>query len=314
MADVVVINPVSGRASGSWRGKLDTGADLTVIPLTLVSQLALSSAWPHSGGRLRWRIIGATRLLCATDVARPSPGHGALHCRRTAQCFGRAKCPESLCHNPGWKTSAVRIEAGLSGWAKVLRHRASGIAGHMHARCSFGKLLRKLRRKDTRERIQGQLKRAANPRQTHRLAALHAVASGCGLTKAARLGGCSRASLYRWCRRHASGSGLMDRPRRGRPRKGSGLGKSYWGRLLKRSPMKYGYQATVWTAALLKTRARKDGKGQVSERTLRRRLHEAGFRWKRPRYFYHKRAPNVGQKKGPSRGGSSGCLPTRSRS
>jgi hypothetical protein len=35
----------------------------------------------------------------------------------------------------------------------------------------------------------------------------------------------------------------------------------------------------------------------VSERTLRRRLHEDGWRWKRPRYIFSQREAAVGQKK-----------------
>jgi transposase len=38
----------------------------------------------------------------------------------------------------------------------------------------------------------------------------------------------------------------------------------------------------------------------LSARTLRRRLHAAGFRWKCPRYVYSERAAHVGQKKGGS--------------
>jgi transposase len=36
----------------------------------------------------------------------------------------------------------------------------------------------------------------------------------------------------------------------------------------------------------------------VSTRTLRRRLHDAGYRWKRPRYAYAGRATHLTQKKG----------------
>ena len=43
VADVVVAHPVSSATSGALRGKLDTGADLTVIPEGLVPQLALSA-------------------------------------------------------------------------------------------------------------------------------------------------------------------------------------------------------------------------------------------------------------------------------
>jgi transposase len=36
----------------------------------------------------------------------------------------------------------------------------------------------------------------------------------------------------------------------------------------------------------------------ISARTLRRRLHEADYRWKRPRYVYAGRAAHLAQKKG----------------
>jgi len=43
VADVIVTHPVNNANSGRLRGKLDTGADLTVIPEILVFQLALSA-------------------------------------------------------------------------------------------------------------------------------------------------------------------------------------------------------------------------------------------------------------------------------
>jgi hypothetical protein len=43
VAEVVVAHPVSSVNSGVLRGKLDTGADVTVILETLVAQLALSA-------------------------------------------------------------------------------------------------------------------------------------------------------------------------------------------------------------------------------------------------------------------------------
>jgi aspartyl protease len=41
VADVLIAHPVSNATSRPLRGKLDTGADLTVIPETLVAVLAL---------------------------------------------------------------------------------------------------------------------------------------------------------------------------------------------------------------------------------------------------------------------------------
>ena len=51
VADVFVAHPVSSAISGALRGKLDTGADLTVILEGLVRQLALSArahVWARS--------------------------------------------------------------------------------------------------------------------------------------------------------------------------------------------------------------------------------------------------------------------------
>jgi predicted aspartyl protease len=42
VADVIVVHPLGGARSAVLRGKLDTGADLTVIPEGLVAQLSIS--------------------------------------------------------------------------------------------------------------------------------------------------------------------------------------------------------------------------------------------------------------------------------
>jgi predicted aspartyl protease len=51
VAEVVISHPVSSANSGALRGKLDTGADLCVIPESLVPQLSLgvrSHLWARS--------------------------------------------------------------------------------------------------------------------------------------------------------------------------------------------------------------------------------------------------------------------------
>ena len=68
---------------------------------------------------------------------------------------------------------------------------------------------------------------------------------------------------------------------------------------LARHPHPCGYPATSWTAPLLAHDLAAKGIA-VSPRTLRRRLHEAGYRWKRPRYVYVERAAHLPQKKGGS--------------
>jgi transposase len=70
---------------------------------------------------------------------------------------------------------------------------------------------------------------------------------------------------------------------------------------LARDPRRCGYQATSWTVPLLAHDLAAKGIA-VSPQTLRRRLHEAGYRWKRPRYVYVARAAHLPQKKGGSPG------------
>ena len=67
---------------------------------------------------------------------------------------------------------------------------------------------------------------------------------------------------------------------------------------LARDPRRYGYLATTWTVPLLAHYFAAHDGINISQRTLRRRLHEAGWRWKRPRYVYVQRAAHVAQKKG----------------
>ena len=65
-----------------------------------------------------------------------------------------------------------------------------------------------------------------------------------------------------------------------------------------RDPRRCGYLATTWTVPLLVHYLAAHDGIEVSHRTLRRRLHEAGWRWKRPRYVFVERAAHMGQKKG----------------
>jgi transposase len=86
---------------------------------------------------------------------------------------------------------------------------------------------------------------------------------------------------------------LLDEVRPGRPREAEDLAE-----VLAQDPRPRGYRATGWTAPLLTTHLNQECGCQVTERTLRRRLEQYGWRWKRPRYVSQERAPHSGQKKG----------------
>jgi transposase len=62
--------------------------------------------------------------------------------------------------------------------------------------------------------------------------------------------------------------------------------------------MRLGYNTTGWTVALLARHPGQKYGCPIAARTLRRRLHRLGLRWKRPRYVYATKDPHRAQKKG----------------
>ena len=72
-------------------------------------------------------------------------------------------------------------------------------------------------------------------------------------------------------------------------------------RLLEKAPEALGYRATAWTVPLLERHLREVEGHAVSGSTLRRALHELGYRWKRPRFVLARRDPErEGKKAGAS--------------
>jgi len=152
-----------------------------------------------------------------------------------------------------------------------------------------------------RRRLKGAVAEAATAWLFRRMQAVLRVAEGYPLAEAARLNGVNRTSVHRWVgaylHRHVVAD-LQERPHTGRPREADDLDAELLEAVLAQDPRTVGYQATTWTAPLLATHLREEHGYLISERTLRRRLREYGWRWKRPRYFYQERAEHVAQKKG----------------
>ena len=152
-----------------------------------------------------------------------------------------------------------------------------------------------------RKRLAAALAGAREARVYRRLEALLLVAEGHSVAEAARRCRVDRSSVHRWLAQYQAeheATALIDRPRSGRPRLHRTLTPRRLAAALARDPRRCGYQATSWTVPLLAhCLAAHDGIA-VSARTLRRRLHEAGYRWKRPRYVYAQRATHLPQKKG----------------
>src|SRR3954465_4844943 len=155
-----------------------------------------------------------------------------------------------------------------------------------------------------RKRLAAALKTAREARVYRRVEALLLVAQGQTVAEAARCCHVDRSSVHRWLGQYNAGreaTALADRPRSGRPRQSSRLTPRRLAAALARDPRRCGYQATSWTVPLLAHDLAAKGIA-VSPRTLRRRPHEAGYRWKRPRYVYVERAAHLPQKKGTSPG------------
>jgi transposase len=151
-----------------------------------------------------------------------------------------------------------------------------------------------------RRKLERALRQARDARHFRRLLAIKLIAEGKGPGEAAHLAALSRPAVYCWLERYLterSPSVLVDAPRSGRPRKAPRLTSKRLRRVVSTSPEKAGWASHGWTVPLLCTHLQRQGL-EVSPRTLRRRLHEAGLAWKRPRYVYATAASHLGQKKG----------------
>jgi len=134
-----------------------------------------------------------------------------------------------------------------------------------------------------------------------RLEAVLLVAEGESVSEAARRVRAARVSVQRWVARYLRARDphtLADRPRPGRPRAATALTPGRLTAVLARDPRTLGYRATTWTVPLLAHHLHEREGLAASDRTVRRRLREHRYRWKRPRYVYHERAAHVAQKKG----------------
>ena len=93
------------------------------------------------------------------------------------------------------------------------------------------------------------------------------------------------ATVRMWLERYQEKglTGLQDEPRSGRPPLTSPEEDRRITATAKQSPTAYGYKVGFWTIATLLIHLAGLLGVQLSPTTLRRRLHEAGFRWRRPR-------------------------------
>lgn len=157
-----------------------------------------------------------------------------------------------------------------------------------------------------RRRLQRALRQLGQVHWYQRVQAVLALAQGQSPGQVARLTGRSRRVIHLWrdryLRRHRV-EDLADAPRSGRPPVARVLTRRRLVREFEKDPLKLGYAATTWTAALLAGHLSRCYRCGIGPRTLRRRMKALGLVWKRPRHVYHNRAGHIAQKKGALCGG-----------
>ena len=160
-----------------------------------------------------------------------------------------------------------------------------------------------------RTRLRQAMKQTASTRLYRRLQAVWLAGEGHSATQVAAITGASKRSVQGWCatwrrsrqRRHPQ-KALAEQPRLGRRPGVPALDRARLLAEMAQDPLALGYAATNWTVPLLAAHLASRCGLPINAHTLRRRLHAAGLRWKRPRFVFAEPAPHLTQKKGRSCG------------
>jgi transposase len=166
-----------------------------------------------------------------------------------------------------------------------------------------------------RHRLRRALHDVREVRTYRRVQAVLLVARGRTVPEVAEMTGVKPWAVYAWIRAYLQAhdpDSLQDAPRSGRPRAAPAITDRRIEQEFRRDPMRLGYNSTGWTVTLLANHLRRKYGNGMSVRTLRRRMHDVGLCWKRPRYTYANKDPNRAQKKGGLSGGSDACRTMRS--
>src|SRR3954453_2871843 len=147
-------------------------------------------------------------------------------------------------------------------------------------------------------RLHRALSKAKDTRIYIRLKAVLLVAQGEPISKVAKLFDKSKRVVYYWLAtylKHHQPAALVDTSRSGRPPAAAAITGKRILLALKRSPLKLGYNTTVWTVALLASYLTERYGCTIRPFTLYRRMKQIGLRCKRPRCYYWEKDPNRAQ-------------------
>jgi transposase len=134
--------------------------------------------------------------------------------------------------------------------------------------------------------------------QDVRVRAVHAVLDGLTVVQVAKAYRVDRTTLHRWLvRYHAYGgnTGLQRRPGSGRPRKLQELTINQWRKLVLQPASTFGFETDFWTCRRLHQVILQEKAEAVSQRTILRRLQEAGLSYQKPERQYFELDPKARQ-------------------
>ena len=153
-----------------------------------------------------------------------------------------------------------------------------------------------------RYRLRQQLQHTQDAALCRRTLALLELEQGKAPVQIARSLGVTRQSIYNWVEAYMESFdplALRDAARCGHPTSWSPDLDELFGTLLKERPTQWGYQAVNWTVSLLQQQLASWDGSWLSEDTIRRKLHDLGYVWKRTRYVLPP-DPDKEKKKTPS--------------
>jgi hypothetical protein len=154
-----------------------------------------------------------------------------------------------------------------------------------------------------RRRLALTLERTAAVHWLQRGQAVRRVAEGDPIGSVARALRLSRRRGQRWgeiYRRRRPPEDWLDAPRSGGPRAAPARDEEWGAERRPPDPRTRGHRARTGTTPLRLTPGPPAGGAPVSERSVRRRWHAGGGRWRRPPYLFRGREAAVGSKQGHS--------------
>lgn len=162
-----------------------------------------------------------------------------------------------------------------------------------------------------RRRLRRQLRATHDARLYRRTLAILEVDRGRSVRDVALSLGVEPRTIYYWIEaytREHDPSSLGDGEPPGRPTLWTGWLDRRLRTAMARSPQDLGYPSSDWTVPLLQEHLGGHPGGPPSDETIRRRLRQLGYVWKRPRYVLDP-DPELEKKNGGSAGRSGDCRP-----